>query len=41
MSFIEKGSRRSGLIYGYDLSKIWIWVLDNGMMLDNCYFNRF
>lgn len=40
MSSTEKGSRRSGLIYGYDSSKIRIWAPDNGMTPDNCHFNR-
>lgn len=40
MSSSEKGSRKSGLIYGYDTSKIRIWAPDNGMISDNCHFNK-
>ncbi|XP_052717245.1 uncharacterized protein LOC128189615 [Crassostrea angulata] len=34
MSSTEKGSRRSGLIYGYDSSKIRIWAPDNGSLFN-------
>lgn len=34
MSSSEKGTRKSGLIYGYDSSKIRIWAPDNGTLFN-------